>query len=292
MVATPLDGKKLSADLQATVARQVEHLKKTTGQTPGLAVLLVGDDPASQVYVGKKGKTAQALGLYSTVIRLPADTSLDTVLSTLDELNVDERIHGILVQLPLPAHLDSQAVLTRVNPRKDVDGFHPHNLGRLLAGDLPAALPCTPAGMMALLKAYGIQPSGKHAVVVGRSVIVGKPIALLLLQANATVTLCHSRTPNLTEHMRQADILVAAVGKPEMITGEDIKPGAVVLDVGINRLPDGRLVGDVDYASAQNVAAYLTPVPGGVGPMTIATLMMNTIALFCEQMGCEQMDCT
>jgi methylenetetrahydrofolate dehydrogenase (NADP+)/methenyltetrahydrofolate cyclohydrolase len=276
-----LDGKHVS---QQHLARLKEQLAALPAEVPKpkLVVVLVGDDPASQVYVRRKTKVAHEIGMASELITLAKNTEQQTLLNTIERLNADSTVHGILVQLPLPKHIDTQAVLHAVSPSKDVDGFHPFNLGRLLAGenDQHMALPCTPAGMISILKHYNIPISGKHAVVIGRSTIVGKPIAQLLLQANATVTLCHSRTENLASHTQSADILIAAVGIPNMVTADMVKPGATVLDVGINRLDNGKLTGDVDYDNVQPIAGAITPVPGGVGPMTIATLMENTYKLY------------
>lgn len=278
---TVLDGKLVSQQHLARLKEQLAALPANASK-PKLVVVLVGDDPASQVYVGRKTKVAEEIGMASELISLPENTEQHTLLDTIHRLNTDSSVHGILVQLPLPKHINTQAVLHAVEPTKDVDCFHPFNLGRLLAGenDDHMALPCTPAGMMSILKHYNIPISGKHAVVIGRSTIVGKPIAQLLLQANATVTLCHSRTEELAKHTQSADILIAAVGIPNMVTADMVKPGAVVLDVGINRLETGKLTGDVDYRSVQPVAGAITPVPGGVGPMTIATLMENTYKLY------------
>jgi methylenetetrahydrofolate dehydrogenase (NADP+)/methenyltetrahydrofolate cyclohydrolase len=272
--AQRLDGKKVS---QLVLGQVEQWIKETTlAEPPHLAVILVGDDPASQVYVNKKAKTAEKLGMKSTVLRLPASTSEQALLTQIDTLNQNPAVHAILLQLPLPVHINTYHALERISPVKDVDGFHPMNQGLLFSGRNPVALPCTPAGMMTLVQAYGLSPKGKHVVVVGRSNIVGKPIAHLMLQQHATVTIAHSQTEELPALIATADWLVAAVGKPNMVTGNMLKPGAVVLDVGINRLPDGRLVGDVDFESALSVASYITPVPGGVGLMTIATLMQNT----------------
>ncbi|MEB3286520.1 MAG: bifunctional methylenetetrahydrofolate dehydrogenase/methenyltetrahydrofolate cyclohydrolase FolD [Vampirovibrionales bacterium] len=279
-----LDGKMLAAKLQTQLAERLAKLPAGS-PCPKLVVVLVGDNPASHVYVNKKAKTAQKIGMASEILTFPADASQETVESALLKLNQDASVHGILVQLPLPKHLDSKRILNRVHPEKDVDGLHPFNLGRMMSGDWPPALPCTPAGMMTMLKAYDIDPAGKHAVVIGRSNIVGKPIGMLLLAANATVTYCHSQTPDLAAISEQADILVAAVGVPELVKAEHIKPGAVILDVGTNRLADGRLVGDVDFQSCLSKAAYISPSPGGVGPMTIATLMENTLSLYQAQTG-------
>ncbi len=284
-MAQILDGKALSQTLRNEIGEKTAHLKQTRGIQPGLGLLLVGDNPASQVYVSSKAKACEELGFYSVIIRQPADTSEGAVLRQVQEWNADPRIHGILVQLPLPKHIDEHKVLLAVAPQKDVDGFHPENVGRLVAG-LPCFAPCTPAGVMEILSRYNIETKGKHAVVVGRSNIVGKPMANLLYQkapnANAIVTICHTAAPDLTVFTKQADILVAAVGVPEALKGADMKDGVVVIDVGINRIADPtapkgtRLVGDVHFASASERASAITPVPGGVGPMTIAMLMQNT----------------
>jgi len=268
------------------VAEEVERLK-AVGITPGLSVVLVGDDPASAVYVRSKGKACEEAGMRGETIRLPAETSEDALLAQVDRLNADPNVHGILVQMPLPRHIAADKVIRRIRPEKDVDGFHPVNVGKLSIGERDGFVPCTPAGAIELLVRSGVETRGKDAVVVGRSNIVGKPMAALLMQdapgGNATVTVCHSRTSNLAGHIRRADIVVAAIGKPEMITGDMIKPGAVVIDVGINRVNDAavpkgyRIVGDVHFASAREVASLITPVPGGVGPMTIAMLMTNTV---------------
>jgi len=275
--ATVIDGKQVAARVQEEVAREVAQLKEE-GLTPGLAVVLVGDDPASQVYTANKERTARELGMHSVLHKLPATASQDEVAELVQRLNRDPAIHGILVQSPLPEGLDIDAVVRLIDPLKDVDGSHPENVGRLWLGQ-DGLVPCTPAGVMRLLQEYGVDPKGKHAVIVGRSNIVGKPMAALLLRAHATVTVCHSRTVDLKETCRRADILVAAVGKLQMITGEYIKPGAVVIDVGINPVPGykRRIRGDVDFDSAAEVASLITPVPGGVGPMTIAMLMANTV---------------
>ena len=274
MAAIRIDGKVCAAACREQAARRAAELK-AQGIEPHLAVILVGEDPASQVYVRNKERACEAAGIRSTVLRLPQETAQEELEAAVRKFNADAAVHGILVQLPLPRHLDEKRVLTLIDPDKDVDGFHPVNAGRLLTGE-KGFVPCTPLGVMVLLKSCGIDPAGKHAVVVGRSNIVGKPMALLLLAANATVTVCHSRTENLADVTRQADILVAAVGKPGFITPEMVKEGAAVVDVGINRV-DGRLAGDVDPAVAEK-AAYLTPVPGGVGPMTIAMLLDNTLS--------------
>ncbi len=278
-----LDGKALSQKITERLKRDVAELKSQNKPLPKLVVIIVGENPASQVYVKRKATVAKEIGMASDLVKLPATTDQTELLTIIERLNHDQAFHAILVQLPLPKHLDENTILNAVSPSKDVDGFHPMNLGRLLSGDLPPALPCTPKGMMTMLTESGIAIEGQHAVVVGRSTIVGKPIAQLLLNANATVTLCHSRTKNLAEVCQQADILVAAVGQPKLITADFVKDGAVVLDVGINRTEEGRLVGDVDFNSVAPKASFITPVPGGVGPMTIASLMENTLALYLEQ---------
>jgi methylenetetrahydrofolate dehydrogenase (NADP+)/methenyltetrahydrofolate cyclohydrolase len=285
-VATLIDGKAIGARIQEQVRLEAEELA-AKGIVPGLAVVLAGDDPASQVYVRSKIKTAKILGLNSFHHLLPESTSQDELLAVVQKLNEDPAVHGILVQLPLPKQIDPRAVLEAIDPRKDVDGFHPVNVGKLSIGERDGFVPCTPAGAIELLVRSGVDTRGKDAVIVGRSNIVGKPMAaLLLLDApggNATVTVCHSRTADLAAQTRRADILIAAIGRPEMITGDMIKPGAVVIDVGINRVNDAsvpkgyRIVGDVEFASARAVASLITPVPGGVGPMTIAMLMKNTV---------------
>ena len=274
MTARILDGKKLAAEIKADVKERTALLKQR-GVTPGLAVVLVGEDPASKVYVGQKEKGCLEAGFASFLHRLPESTSQGELLALIERLNSDRTVHGILVQLPLPRQIDPDTVLAAIRPEKDVDGFHPVNMGRLVAG-LPASEPCTPKGIMRLLKSTGLTLSGKEAVVKGRSNIVGKPVALMLLAESATVTICHSRTEDLAAHVRRADILVAAVGKPRFVTGDMVKEGAIVVDVGINRLEEG-LVGDVDYEPAAERASWITPVPGGVGPMTIAMLLENTL---------------
>ena len=274
MAAQMLDGKVMSAELREELALRVQRLKGK-GVTPGLAVILVGDDPASQIYVKNKELGCQQVGIHSVTIRLP-ETALQAELEAqIDKLNADASIHGILVQLPLPQGLDEAAALARILPEKDVDGFHLLNAGKLFTGQ-QGVVACTPKGAMEMLHRTGVDLSGKEAVVVGRSNIVGKPMAMLLLQENATVTICHSRTANLAEHTRRADVLVAAVGKPRFITADMVKPGAIVIDVGINRV-DGKVVGDVDFDAVREVAAWITPVPGGVGRMTITMLLANTI---------------
>jgi len=274
-VAKIIDGKALAMRIRETVKKRVAEAK-AMGIVPGLAVVLVGDDPASRVYVNTKKKTCHELGIYSEEHTYDNSVTQKELLEKIAQLNADPKISGILVQLPLLKHLNADQIIEAIDPRKDVDGFHPVNVGKLVLG-LPGFLPCTPAGVMELIHETGTTIAGKECVVVGRSNIVGKPQAMLLLREHGTVTVCHSRTQNLAEVVRRADILVVAVGKPGMITGDMIKPGAVVIDVGINRLPDGRLVGDVDFDSAVKVASAITPVPGGVGPMTIAMLMHNTL---------------
>jgi methylenetetrahydrofolate dehydrogenase (NADP+)/methenyltetrahydrofolate cyclohydrolase len=279
ITAQILDGKKVSQQVVEKLTHELQAIHASGALLPKLVVVLVGDDPASQVYVGKKAKMAQKIGMLSELITLPAQTSQAELLEIIQRLNNDATVHGILVQLPLPKHINTLEIITAVNPKKDVDGLHPLNLGLLMTGDPTACKPCTPAGVITILKDYNIPMTGKHAVVLGRSNIVGKPMGMLLLQENATVSYCHSKTADLQAITRQADILVAAVGVPNLVTADFIKPGATVVDVGINRL-DGKLVGDVDFDSAATKAGYITPVPGGVGPMTIATLMSNTLDLY------------
>lgn len=274
MTARILDGKKLSAEIRASVKEETAFLREK-GIVPGLAVVLVGDDPASKVYVGQKEKGCLEAGFASFLHRLPDSTTQEELLDLIGRLNGDASVHGILVQLPLPRQIDPDTVLAAIRPEKDVDGFHPVNVGRLVAG-LPACEPCTPKGILRLLKSTGIPLAGKEAVVIGRSNIVGKPVALMLLAESATVTVCHSRTQDLAGHVRRADVLVAAIGKPRFVTADMVKEGAVVVDVGINRLEEG-LVGDVDFGPVSEKAAWITPVPGGVGPMTIAMLLENTL---------------
>lgn len=275
MTARIIDGKAISQEVRGEWKLRTDALK-ARGVTPGLAVIIVGEDPASKVYVGNKIKACAELGIYSEHIELPGDTSELTLLEQIARLNADPKIHGFLVQLPVPKHIDSNKVLLAISPNKDVDGFHPMNVGELVTGH-PKFQPCTPFGVMKLLEKSGVEIEGKHAVVVGRSNIVGKPMALMLLQKNATVTICTSKTVDLAKFTRDADILVVATGKPQMITGDMIKPGAAVIDVGINRLPNGKLAGDVDFDSAKEVAGFITPVPGGVGPMTITMLLASTV---------------
>ena len=281
-MAVILDGRKMADQALDEAAEKVQALKKS-GVTPGLAVILVGDDPASQTYVRSKGKACDRVGIYSRTLILAADTTQNELEKLIADLNRDDRIDGILLQLPLPPHLDEQHALSCIAPEKDVDGFHALNAGRLMLS-LEGVQPCTPKGIMYMLRKAGVPVEGARAVVVGRSNIVGKPTALLLLKENATVTLCHSRTPDLKAETLQADILVAAVGKPMLITEDMVKPGAAVIDVGINRV-NGRLVGDVDFENVSKVAGYISPVPGGVGLMTVAMLMDNVIGLAEQRSG-------
>ena len=286
MSATLLDGKKLAADMRADIARQVAELKASCGVTPGLGVILIGADPASTSYVTAKERACEEAGMFSLDVRVPAETTQEEALALVRRMNDDPRVHGILVQLPLPRHIDEAAVINAIAPEKDVDGFTPVNVGRMMIGE-SCFLPCTPHGIIQMLLKAGVQTSGRHAVVVGRSNIVGKPVAHLLMRkaegGNATVTVCHTGTRDLAAYTRQADILVVAAGRPGTVTGSMIKPGAVVVDVGVNRIPDAsrkngfRLVGDVDADSVSEVASLLTPVPGGVGPMTITMLLVNTL---------------
>ena len=275
-MAKLINGKEISATIRGELKQQTEEFVAAHGFRPGLAVIIVGQDPASQVYVRNKHRACEEIGFYSEVWELPAETTQEELNALVDKLNADPAIHGILCQLPLPSHLDENEVILRIDPKKDVDAFHPVNVGRIMIGDY-SFLPCTPAGVMALLARSGIEIAGKECVVVGRSNIVGKPQAMLLLHANGTVTVCHSKTKNLSEVCRRADILVAAIGKADFFTADMIKEGAVVIDVGMNRRADGKLTGDVDFASVEPKASYITPVPGGVGPMTITMLMQNTL---------------
>lgn len=275
MSAQIIAGKKISDLIREEILKETAELREK-GVVPGLAVILVGEDKASKVYVGSKEKACQQLGFYSEVHRLEESTSEDQLLALIDQLNNDDKINGILVQLPLPKHINEKSVIDAIHIDKDVDGFHPESVGNLVIGD-DSLLPCTPAGCIELIKRSGVDIAGKHAVVIGRSNIVGKPVAMLLLRENATVTICHSRTANMEELAKQADILVVAIGKAKAIDSKYVKPGAVVIDVGINRLPDGTLCGDVDYEDCLETAGFITPVPGGVGPMTITMLMKNTI---------------
>ncbi|HIT00359.1 MAG TPA: bifunctional methylenetetrahydrofolate dehydrogenase/methenyltetrahydrofolate cyclohydrolase FolD [Candidatus Faecaligallichristensenella faecipullorum] len=275
MSAIRIDGKQISQQIRSEIAERVAVLKQK-GVTPGLAVILVGEDPASQVYVRNKERACIQAGMASRVIRLPEDTPQESLMALIDEINRDEKMHGLLVQLPLPAHLDEAQVLKAIDPKKDVDGFHAINAGALMNGE-KAPVACTPQGCIELLKRSGVELCGANAVVVGRSNIVGKPMAMLLLRENCTVTICHSKTRNLKEFTQKADVLVAAIGRPKFITADMVKPGAAVIDVGINRLADGKLCGDVDYEQVEPIAGWITPVPGGVGPMTIAMLLKNTL---------------
>lgn len=275
MVAEVINGKELAQELRENMKAEVAKLKDA-GITPHLTVILVGDDPASKSYVSGKKKACAETGISSEVIEMPSDTTEETLLAKIRELNEDDSVHGILVQLPLPKHIDETRVIETIHPAKDVDGFHPINIGKMMTGE-DTFLPCTPYGIITMLKSRQIDIEGKHAVVIGRSNIVGKPVGQLLLNENATVTYCHSRTQNLEHYTKQADILVVAVGKPHVINADHIKEGAVVIDVGVNRIEDGSLTGDVDFESAKQKASYITPVPQGVGPMTITMLLENTI---------------
>ncbi len=278
METTLLSGKIFASQLKAEAKEKVEAIRAKYGVTPGLAVIIVGDNPASKVYVANKEKGCHETGIYSEVIRMPEETTKEELLSEIDRLNHDDKIHGILVQLPLSKQIqaEEEEILEAIDPKKDVDGFHPINVGNLSIGK-DALVPCTPHGCIRMLEMAGIPIAGKHAVIIGRSNIVGKPMAQLLLSRNATVTVCHSRTANLAEITRQADILVAAVGRPYFVTADMVKEGAVVIDVGINRLENKKLVGDVDFANVEPIAGAITPVPGGVGLLTIAMLMQNTV---------------
>jgi len=271
-----IDGKALALKLREDIAQEVCALEASTGIKPGLAAILVGDDPASAVYVRNKKIACEKAGLYPQEHFLPASTTQEALLALIHQINADPNIHGILVQLPLPAHIESQVILQAVSPEKDADGFHPVNVGRLVGG-APVFVPCTPKGVMHMIDSTGVEITGKRAVVIGRSNIVGKPVAMLLLHRHATVTICHSRTTDLPAVVHEADIVIAAIGKPGFVTSDMVKEGAVVIDVGINRLPDGKLVGDVDFDRVKERASWITPVPGGVGPMTIAMLLQNTL---------------
>ncbi len=274
-MAELLNGKVLAEEIRTGLKTEVEKMIDC-GHRPGLAVILVGDDPASKVYVNNKKKGCEQTGIYSEVHLLSADTSEEQLLALIHKLNNQDNIHGILLQSPIPSHLDYKKISETISPEKDVDAFHPYNVGKIMIGDYDL-LPCTPAGVVELIKSSGVQIAGKHCVIVGRSHIVGKPQAMLLLHENATVTICHSKTENLKSFTKQADILVAAVGRAGMITGDMVKAGAVVIDVGMNRNREGKLCGDIDFESVNKVAGYLTPVPGGVGPMTITMLLKNTV---------------
>ncbi len=301
MSAEILDGKAFASEIQSEVKADVEKMK-AKGKYPGLVVLLVGDDPASQVYVRNKSEACANAGIYAETIRLPKETPENALLEKIDELNNDKRFHGILVQLPLPKHIDEKRILERISPLKDVDGFHPVNVGKLTQG-VPYLVPCTPAGIMEMLRRKKIDLNGKEAVVIGRSDIVGKPMALLLLHAHATVTVCHSRTVDLPGVARRADVLIVAIGKPELVTADYIKPGAIVVDVGINKvrlkepvkgkdgkMKDSKLVGDVKFDEAKEKAGAITPVPGGVGPLTIAMLLANTVKAAKAQLNTDSTD--
>lgn len=284
MTAEIIDGKEVAGSIRSEIKEEVARLK---GQvTPGLAVILVGDDPASRSYVKGKEKASKEVGIYSELVELPADTTEETLLTTVDRFNDDPNIHGILVQLPLPKHISEKKVIERILPEKDVDGFHPVNIGRMMTGQ-EAFLPCTPFGIMKMLEYKNIDVRGKHAVVIGRSNIVGKPAGQLLLNADATVTYCHSKTPHLETYTSQADILIAAAGREEMIRKEHVKEGAVVIDVGVNRKENGKLCGDVLFDEVKEKASYITPVPGGVGPMTITMLLYNTLLSAKKRLGRE-----
>ncbi|MEK4994155.1 bifunctional methylenetetrahydrofolate dehydrogenase/methenyltetrahydrofolate cyclohydrolase FolD [Paenibacillus sp. FSL H7-0918] len=285
MTAAIISGKQVSEEIRISIAQEVAELAKR-GVKPGLAVILVGEDPGSQVYVRNKEKSCISLGFHSEVHKLHESTSQEELLALVAELNGRDDIDGILVQLPLPKHIEEKAVIDAISVEKDVDGFHPVNVGNLVIG-ADSLLPCTPAGVIELIKRTGTGMAGKHAVVIGRSNIVGKPVSLLLQRENATVTMCHSRTANMQEISRQADILVVAIGRANFIDASYVKPGAVVIDVGMNRLDNGKLAGDVDYESAKEVAGYITPVPGGVGPMTITMLMSNTLIAAKRRHGLE-----
>jgi methylenetetrahydrofolate dehydrogenase (NADP+)/methenyltetrahydrofolate cyclohydrolase len=275
-MAKLIDGKLISAQIRAEIKEETSAFIRSRGCAPGLAVVIVGENPASQVYVRNKARACEEVGFYSEVHALPAETTQEELNALVDRLNKDEKIHGILVQLPLPKHLDETEVLLRIDPNKDVDAFHPYNVGRIMIGDYKF-LPCTPAGVMALLERSGINPAGKKCVVVGRSNIVGKPMAMLLLHANGTVTVCHSKTKDLAAVCREADVLVVAIGRADFVGADMVKPGAVVIDVGMNRRADGKLTGDVNFSEVEPIASAITPVPGGVGPMTITMLLKNTL---------------
>ena len=275
-MAKIIDGKLISAQIREEIAEKVRIYNEKTGMLPGLAVVIVGENPASQVYVRNKRKACEQVGFNSWVYEMPENTTQNELNALIDKLNEDSTVHGILVQLPLPEHLDEEEIILRIKPEKDVDAFHPYNVGRITIGN-PKFLPCTPAGIMELLHRSDIEISGKECVVIGRSNIVGKPMALLLLSENGTVTVCHSKTRDLKEVCKRADILVVAIGKADFVTADMVKEGAVVIDVGMNRNAEGKLTGDVDFASVSEVASYITPVPGGVGPMTITMLLQNTL---------------
>ena len=276
MSAQILDGKAIAAEIRGALKRQVDTIIDAGGRPPGLAVVLVGDNPASEIYVRNKRKACAEVGFHSELHELSAETPQEKLLDLIDTLNADERIDGILVQLPLPDHIDEEAVIERILPTKDVDGFHPYNVGRLVLR-MPLLRPCTPKGIMSMLERTGRKIEGLDAVIVGQSNIVGRPMALELLAARCTITVCHTRTKDLADKVRRADLVVAAAGRPRLVVGDWIKQGALVIDVGMNRLADGKLVGDVDFEGARERAAWITPVPGGVGPMTIASLLENTL---------------
>lgn len=280
-----MDGKVIAEKIYAEVRSQILELQAKFARSPGLAVIMVGDNPASAAYVGNKEKACTKVGITSFRHNFPAEVTQEELSNLINQLNQDELVDGILLQLPIPAHLDSGALLLQIDPHKDVDGLHAGNLGKLVRGE-PGLRSCTPAGVMRLLEEYHIDPKGKQAVVIGRSILVGKPLALMLLEANATVSIAHSQTPNLADLTNTADILVAAIGRSQMITAEMVKPGAVVIDVGMNRITTAqgsRLVGDVDFETVKNIASYITPVPGGVGQMTVAMLMVNTVASYTKR---------
>lgn len=276
-MAKIIDGKAVSAEVRAEIKAETEKFISESGITPGLAVIIVGNNPASQVYVRNKKRACGEVGFFSTVIEMPEETTESELLDKIAELNSDEKIHGILVQLPLPKHISEEKIILAIDPKKDVDAFHPYNVGRIVTGDYDLA-PCTPSGVMELLRRYGISVRGKECVIAGRSNIVGKPMALLMLAADATVTVCHSKTANLAEVCRRADILITAIGKPKFFGADAVKDGAVVIDVGINRTEDGKLCGDVDFDAVLDKVSAITPVPGGVGPMTITMLLRNTLS--------------
>ena len=275
-MAKIIDGKEISKQVRQELAAETKSFQEKNGFLPGLAVVIVGDDPASHVYVRNKARACDEVGFYSETHELPKETTQEELEALIDRLNADEKIHGILVQLPLPKHLDEQKILLKISPAKDVDAFHPYNVGKIMIGNY-SFLPCTPAGIMVLLERSGIEIEGKKCVVVGRSNIVGKPMAMLLLHANGTVTVCHSRTKDLPAVTREADILVVAIGRADFVGADMVKPGAVVIDVGMNRRADGKLTGDVDFEAVEPIASAITPVPGGVGPMTITMLLQNTL---------------
>jgi len=275
-MAEMISGKLVSSEVRKALTAEIQCFKNKTGIAPGLAVILVGNNPASAVYVRNKHKACLEVGINSYEITMPEETTEEELLSKIDELNRDDKVHGILVQLPLPKHISEDRVINSINPAKDVDAFHPVNVGKIVSGKYDF-IPCTPAGIMELLHFYNVEISGKECVVIGRSNIVGKPMALLLLAENGTVTVCHSRTKDLRETAKRADILVVAIGKPKFVGADMVKPGAVVIDVGINRMDDGKLCGDVDFDEVEKIASMITPVPGGVGPMTITMLLKNTL---------------